>query len=297
MLRFVFNRRLRPRQMAWVYSLAGVCFMLFPVVLVIEVARWLPFFPNGLESVIALIVTAILALYALINAQRTRVKTVKVKATAELQGQSIVQLSDVHVGSRTTSYFDAVIEKVKSLDPTRVVITGDLIDASHVGVNELRPLQKIAEKTLFVIGNHERYEGLDRLTRLMDTLGVTTLRNQEAQFDGVQYVGIDDHDSPNFLTTQLKRFEPEGNAFRVLLYHRPHGIQAAAEWGFHLMLVGHTHRGQIFPFRFVVKRFFDLTHGTHRIGDMVLHISSGTGTWGPALRLGSYNEITQIVFT
>ena len=70
----------------------------------------------------------------------------------------------------------------------------------------------------------------------------------------------------------------------------------AAAWGFDLMLVGHTHRGQIFPFQLIVKRFFALTHGTHRFDQMTLHISTGTGTWGPILRLGSHNEITRIVF-
>ena len=62
------------------------------------------------------------------------------------------------------------------------------------------------------------------------------------------------------------------------------------------MLVGHTHKGQIFPFQLVVKRFFQLTHGTHRFDEMTLHISSGTGTWGPIMRLGSSNEITHLVF-
>ena len=294
--RFILRLQLPEKLMPSIYSAIGCCFLLFPVAIALELIRWIPGFPSGYESAIAIAGVLVLAAYALLNAQRIKVRTIQLDGPTDLAERSIVQLSDVHVGSRSAKYFNHVIRKVEKLDPTWVVITGDLLDSSRVGLAELQPLKRIADKTLMVIGNHERYEGLDRVTAMLRELGITVLRNQEKTVDPFQFIGIDDHETPEFLQSQLQAFEPDDDAFKVLLYHRPHGINTATSWGFDLMLVGHTHRGQIFPFRFVVKRFFDLTHGTHRFDQMLLNVSMGTGTWGPVLRLGSRNEITRVVF-
>lgn len=296
MSRFVFRLQMPKRLMPSLYSAIGCCFLFFPIVLVLEFARWIPGFPLGFESLIAVLCALACAIYALLNAQHLHVKTIRITGKPEFENQSIVQLSDVHIGSRSPKYLERIVNKVKKLDPTWVVITGDLLDSPSVGPTELEPLTQIAQRTLLVTGNHERYEGIDRVTSMLKSLGVNVLRNEEVEAHPFQFIGVDDHDSPSHLMAQLKRFEPVQDAFRVLLYHRPHGMEQASDWGFDLMLVGHTHRGQIFPFHLIVRRFFKFIHGTHRFGGMTLHISSGTGTWGPILRLGSRNEITQVVF-
>ena len=296
MSRFVFRLQMPKRLMPSLYSAIGCCFLFFPIVLILEFVRWVPGFPPGFESLIAISCVLVCAIYALLNAQRLHVNTVRIAGRPEIQHQSIVQLSDVHIGSRSPKYLERIVEKVMKLNPTWVVITGDLLDSPSIGPKELEPLRRIAQQTLLVTGNHERYEGIDRVTSMLESLGVNVLRNEEVEALPFQFVGVDDHDSPSHLMAQLKRFEPLQDAFRVLLYHRPHGMEQASDWGFDLMLVGHTHRGQIFPFHVIVKRFFRLIHGTHRFGGMTLHISSGTGTWGPILRFGSRNEITRVVF-
>ena len=83
----------------------------------------------------------------------------------------------------------------------------------------------------------------------------------------------------------------------MLLYHRPNGARDAARWGVDVMMSGHTHNGQIYPFNFLVKRMFPLTAGSFDVDGMLLHVCPGTGTWGPLLRLGSRSEITQVTFT
>lgn len=294
--RFVFRLRMPERFMPSLYSAIGCCFLFFPIVLVLEFVRWIPGFPHGFESLIAVVCALACAIYALLNAQRLHVKTLRISGKPQIENQSIVQLSDVHIGSRSPKYLERIVKKVQRLDPTWVVITGDLLDSQDIGKTELDPLRQIADRTLLVTGNHERYEGIDRVTSILESLGVRVLRNEEVDALPFQFVGIDDHDSPSHLIDQLKRFEPLQDAYRVLLYHRPHGMEHASNWGFDLMLVGHTHRGQIFPFHLIVRRFFRFIHGTHRFGNMTLHISSGTGTWGPILRLGSRNEITRVVF-
>ncbi len=294
--RFMLRMHITERWLSALQSAIGCCFLLFPVVLCLEVVRWIPWFPRGYESPIAVACVMAIALYAAVNAQRLHIKTVRVNANPSIADYTIVQLSDVHIGSRSTKYLERIVNKVLELDPTWVVITGDLIDSSVVGIKELEPLRAIAERTLFVTGNHERYEGIERVTPVLKSLGITVLRNTALDAKPFQFVGIDDHDSPQYLIAQLQTIPAEEGAYRVLLYHRPHGMREAAAWGFDLMLVGHTHHGQIFPFQLIVKRFFELTRGTHQIKQMTLHISCGTGTWGPLLRLGSHNEITQVIF-
>lgn len=294
--RFMLRLRFPEQLMQWIYVAIASCFLLLPVVLVLEIARWVPGFPAGFEPLIAITSALGLAAYAALNARRVVVKTVQIANTTNLADHSIVQLSDVHIGSRSTAYLDAIVDKVISLQPTWIVITGDLLDSAAVGVDELAPLKRIAERTLWVTGNHERYEGLDKVTSLLQAINIKTLRNATFDAKPFQFIGIDDHDSSNFLISMLQQLQPVEDAYRVLLYHRPHGMHEASDWGADLMLVGHTHRGQIFPFHFVVNRFFEYSYGTYQFDRMTLHVSSGTGTWGPILRLGSRNEITHVVF-
>ena len=92
--------------------------------------------------------------------------------------------------------------------------------------------------------------------------------------------------------TQLAHLDLDQEAFKILLYHRPDGLEAAAACGIDLMLTGHTHAGQIIPFNLVVKRFFAHIRGLATYGPTTLYVSPGTGTWGPVMRLGSRSEIT-----
>jgi len=123
---------------------------------------------------------------------------------------------------------------------------------------------------------------------------VRTLRNESADFDGLQIIGIDDRDDQNQVANQLRNIEIDPAKFAVLLYHRPEGLDAASEAGVDLMLTGHTHGGQIFPFNFYVRRYFRYMKGLYRHENSYLYVSAGTGTWGPRMRLGSKSEITLI---
>ena len=78
----------------------------------------------------------------------------------------------------------------------------------------------------------------------------------------------------------------------MLLYHRPRGLESAAEAGVDLMISGHTHNGQIMPFNLAVRKVFDKVKGMYRHGKTRLYVSQGTGTWGPVMRVGTLSEIT-----
>ncbi len=239
-------------------------------------------------------VTAVLCTYSLFNAQRLHVKTLNVPAHATAKGRRIVQISDLHLGSRQPGLLDRVVKLTNTQQPDFVVITGDLIDLHGISRQHLQPLSQLEVPVLFCIGNHERYVDLSDICDRLRAVGVIVLRNASWQQADLQFIGIDDAEARQQVARHLPAISPQDDCFRILLYHRPDGAEAAAQWGAHLMLTGHTHRGQIIPFNFLVKRVFPRLYRDFQIDGMVLYVSPGTGTWGPVMRLGSKCEITLI---
>lgn len=287
----------------WLSSLVmtwmGLCFIAFVIVLPWELAGLVVPWPGQASGLALLGLTTAVAALAFVNAQRLRVRELEIPADAagEAQpphGTRLVQISDVHVGSRSGRFLRRVVRAVNALECDAVVITGDLVDFRAIGREVLAPLGELRAPAYFVIGNHERYVDCEAICRRLESLGITVLRNATARVGPLQLIGIDDAEPKNQVSRILPYLAADPEAFRVLLYHRPDGVRDAAAWGCHLMLCGHTHNGQIVPFNYVVRRVFPRIHGLYRHGDMHLYVSPGTGTWGPVLRLGSQCEVTRI---
>jgi hypothetical protein len=222
-----------------------------------------------------------------------RVRKIILKSHKVQRDFSFVQISDIHIGSRTGSFLEQLVRKISRLEPDFLCITGDFIDATGVSRSELMSLEKLQCPVYFSIGNHERYEDLDQILARLHSLGVRTLRTDFFRHgEGIQVIGIDDKDDSQQVKNELEKIKIDSGAYSILMYHRPIGFSDAASAGIDLMLSGHTHKGQIFPFNLVVSRVFHYVSGLHRLGDALLYVSQGTGTWGPVMRVGSYSEIT-----
>ena len=204
-----------------------------------------------------------------------------------------IQISDVHIGSRSVRFLKSVITKIKKLDPEFLAITGDFIDSSGIEIDKLVALKDLSCPIYFVIGNHERYEDLDQILDRLISLGVFVLRSNYCYpRDDLQVIGIDDEDDPLQVEKELARLDVDQNGFSLLMYHRPMGFESAQKAGIDLMISGHTHNGQIFPFNLVVKSVFRHLAGLYRGINGDLYVSQGTGTWGPTMRIGTVAEIT-----
>jgi len=206
----------------------------------------------------------------------------------------VVQISDVHVGSRSSAFLRKVVSQVNQHKPDIVVITGDLLDASTVSTKDLAALGQINCSAFMCIGNHERYVDLDKALESIAAHGVTILRDESFTINGVQLIGIDDRDQPDALPSVLDSIKIDPALFSILLYHRPDGWQAALDKNIRLTLAGHTHAGQMFPFGFLVKRKYPNMAGLFTKQGKSLYVSVGTGTWGPIFRLGTQCEMTII---
>jgi len=272
----------------------GVCFVFFSITLVYELARIFLAVNDQYISLWLFVLGCVSCVIGVLIAQHISIKLLRFDSDKLSYKSRIVQISDVHIGSRHTRFLNRIVDKVNALRPDYVVITGDLVDTSRVSLNDLSPLKKVDAPIYMIIGNHERYAGLDYVMATMTELKIQVLRNETTTLSNIQLIGIDDSEDPKQVATQLSLITTDPDKYRVLLYHRPSGWAVAVQQNIELMLSGHTHNGQIYPFHWLVRRQFKHLKGLYKDGGASLYVSPGTGTWGPLMRLGSRNEVTCI---
>lgn len=267
----------------------GLSAIAFPLAL----PAWLLSFWFASEPVLIIYATgwALLVLLAVYKAHRIHDVHREISDHRIGDACRIVQISDVHVGSRSPRFLQKVVDRVNGHTPDIVLITGDLLDLGRIGVEELGPLSSLNAPAYMCIGNHERYVDLERALSSVSEHGVIILRDEQIRYKSLSLIGIDDHDEPLRVRDVLSRLSPADGLFHILLYHRPDAWAIALEFGIPLMLSGHTHNGQIWPFGLLVKRRFRQVVGWHEAPGGLLHVSSGTGTWGPTMRLGTRCEM------
>ena len=274
----------------------GLSAVLLPVVVFCSpLTLW---FSKPAIGLVALLIWIALSIAGILASIRIRIKALQYKHPNIDQPVRIAQISDVHAGSRSPAFLRRVVKQVNSTSPDLVLITGDLVDSSAVDAQWLAPLSDLAAPAYLSLGNHERYIDLEAAIDAVQTTGVKTLRNQSITHGCVQIIGIDDADNPDQVALQLPSIAVDESRYRILMYHKPDGWLAACQAGIDLMLAGHTHGGQIWPFRHLVRMQFKhvVGHFSNAAGQS-LYVSPGTGTWGPIMRLGTRCEMTVIELT
>jgi predicted MPP superfamily phosphohydrolase len=227
---------------------------------------------------------------------------------AGLQGFSIAQISDIHVGPTIRrEYVEGIVAAVNELDADAIAITGDLVDGSvRELASHVEPLAQLRAKygAYFVTGNHEYYSGERAWTKELRRLGVHVLMNEHVVLDrGAEKLvlaGVTDYSAHHFDPSQRSdpaaalANAPADAGAKILLAHQPRSAPAAEAAGFDLQLSGHTHGGQFWPWNFFVRLQQPFTAGLDRLGSLWIYTSRGTGYWGPPKRFGAPSEITRI---
>ncbi len=251
-------------------------------------------------------------LLGLLNARRVaRVVNVEVRIAAlppALHGFTIVQVSDLHIGSTIKrGYVNAVVDVVNGLSPDIVALTGDLVDGAVARLaDDILPLARLNARhgVYAVTGNHEYYSGATQWVAEFRRLGLDVLMNQHrtVTHQGIKLVvaGVTDFSAHGFDASQASdpvaalSGAPADAAVKIVLAHQPRSAAAAAAAGFDLQLSGHTHGGQFWPWKYLVPLQQPFVDGLRRQGRMAVYVSRGTGYWGPPMRLGARSEITRI---
>jgi len=227
-----------------------------------------------------------------------------------LDGYRIVQISDIHIGPILGRAFAShLVGRVAALAPDLVAVTGDLVDGRVALLREeVAPFARLHARhgVWFVTGNHDHYSGARAWADEARRLGMRVLRNASAvvedEASGTRFAvaGVDDHRSGMLPGERGEDLDaaladvPEDLPV-ILLAHDPTTFKRASQLGVDLQLSGHTHGGQIWPFRYIVRAAIPFVAGSYRRGDAQLYVSRGTGFWGPPMRLGAPAEITEIV--
>ena len=216
---------------------------------------------------------------------------------------TIVQISDMHIGGLIDQDFvKKSVEKINALNPDLIAITGDLSDA-HVSVikDTIDELQYLKSRfgTFYVVGNHEYFHNINDTLTYLKTLNIHVLENSSMKVDEFYIAGVYDlfgyrveHHIPN-ISAAMHNIPK--NTPSLLLAHQPKYLNYLEDFTPSLILSGHTHGGQIWPFGYLVKLAQPYLKGLHTIGkNRHIYVNSGIGFWGPKMRLDSQAEITCI---
>jgi len=221
----------------------------------------------------------------------------------DMEGVVIVAMSDLHLGTLLGGrWLEARIAQVEALRPDLVVLLGDMFEGHGGSESELVPIFSRLSAPLgvwAVPGNHESHGRQNTGGFLIEEAGFQMLRNRWIEVrPGLVLAGVDDLTSGrrsaqvNDPLSKALELRPPGAT--ILLSHTPWQADRAAKAGVGLMLSGHTHAGQIWPFSYLVKRRYPLFAGRYEVDGMTVIVCRGTGTWGPRMRLWRPSEILRV---
>ncbi len=255
--------------------------------------------------VIAFIVT----LYGFFNAHHIRVKKIEVKLpniSEEWKSRTAVFVSDIHLGQiNAEGFLTKVVNKINEQNPDIVFIGGDLYDGVKVDPRAIiEPLTKIKSKlgTFFITGNHDGYtpDVTMKYIEAISSAGIKVLDDQMTVIDGLQLMGVGYKTTINRdnYRTILNDMRHDANKPSILLKHVPSELDIAEDAGISLQLCGHTHHSQVQPLSFISNMVYKgYDYGLKPKGKMIEYTSSGVGTWGPPIRIGTVSEIVNIRFS
>ena len=247
-----------------------------------------------------------IGIYGVFNASCTRITraTVRLANLPEAwRGRKAALISDLHLGHvRNGSFLRRMVTKILKEEPDAVFIAGDLYDGTAIDAHRAaEPLKRLAapQGVYFVAGNHEQFGDDSKYLSAVAAAGVRVLSDEKVEVDGLQIVGVPYrnavHDSR--FASALDAIAVDRNRASILLTHAPDHPEIAEAAGISLQLSGHTHLGQFIPWSWMARRVYrQFVYGLSRIGRMQVFTSSGAGTWGPPLRLGSNPEIVMLEF-
>ncbi|MGA2921770.1 MAG: metallophosphoesterase [Candidatus Sulfotelmatobacter sp.] len=250
-------------------------------------------------------VALVAGFYGVFNAGWTRITRATVRLAnlpAAWRGRRAALISDLHLGHvRNGSFLRRMVAKILSEDPDAIFIAGDLYDGTAIDAGRAaEPLNKLTAPhgVYFVAGNHEQFGDDSKYLRAIAATGVRVLTNEKVEVDGLQIIGVPYRNAQNgTFASILHNIRLDRDRASILLTHAPDHPEIAEAAGVSLQLSGHTHLGQFIPWSWMARGIYrQFVYGLSRIGKMQVFTSSGAGTWGPPLRLGSNSEIVVLEF-
>ncbi len=284
------------------YGYAGLVFLLFFIVLafaLLQAICALLHLPAkhilGPVSLDCMALTAILSIYGACTQPRIKHIDVHIPGAPEM---TAVLISDTHLGMGVSlKRWEKALSCIQEQNPDTLWILGDIFE---YGANRSAYAQALANvQTKYgsfgVLGNHEYYTGYENSLEFYRQAGIETLQNQIHTLpNGLQLIGLNDIRTARVSAQQLDDLLAQTNPARtrVILSHQPLLTLVAAQHRVPLMVSGHTHNGQIFPFNFFVRMTYPYVYGLYQTGPQShIYVTSGMFYWGVPLRFFAPAEI------
>ncbi|MCX2682754.1 metallophosphoesterase [Campylobacter sp. MIT 21-1685] len=252
---------------------------------------------------VAILLCGIFLTYASIhNALRIpEVKNVELSLDNLDRTLKIALLSDIHLGKNLhEDFLNGLIAKVNEQNVDMVLIPGDLIDTNPKNLEGY--ISKLDDfhstyGTFYAVGNHEYYQGINEVLNLLRTrTNINILLNETKDLGFMNIAGLGDLEGlrKGLFAPDVARIKAgiDFSKPSIVLAHQPKTALLYDLSDFDLIVSGHTHGGQIFPFMFLVKLNQGFLHGLYKLGEYTqLYVTSGAGFWGPSIRSFADNEI------
>lgn len=268
------------------------------------------FYPHD-YSYWVLPVSGVICLWAIFKGfQFPKVTRYWLKAPAFLKGKTLVQVSDLHVGMLhlDEAWLGKVVDQINATNPDFVAITGDLVEGPYSKISpQLKPLKNVkSAQKFYVTGNHEYIHFSSEWENRLKELGFTPLHNSSVivKLDGGQVLvaGVPDRMVKRFVSSGITS-DPEKalqtsqkTDYKILLAHEPSSVFDLKNEKPDVILSGHTHGGQIFPFSLYVLLQQPVVQGFKLIRSTLVFAHQGTGFWGPPMRWFTQSEIAVFEF-
>lgn len=281
-------------------------YLIFPTTQIIQ-------YPSFYLGFLVLSWVFLLLIYGTWNANHPQVVHYDITIKKRVQNLSevhAVMVSDIHLGLVVDNdRLDSMVNSINELDPDIVFLVGDTIDEDvRLFANNKMPeiLKKLRSKygVYAVLGNHEYISGNSELAvKYLQQAGINVLVDECIKINNQFYIiGRDDRMAGRMSgksRLELSSFieEIDSNLPIILLDHQPINLEEGQRNGIDLQLSGHTHNGQFFPNNLIAKHIFENSWGYLRKGEYQVVVSSGFGTWGPPIRIGSNSEITDLTIS
>ena len=276
-----------------IYEGMGVGFLSFWVALIGIIVHNIFNVDSVFTGMISLIILTFLIIKSLLSGIIIKNKKISFLSNKLKKKLNLIFISDVHLGSNDKGHLKKILSKIDQNKIDMLLIGGDLIDSSNFNIKHLTILKEFKKPIFYVSGNHENYlDNWASTEKSLKNFNIIHLNNKSIKTHGINIIGVDDnlmiHEQKSVIEEKFKK-----DLFNLVIVHKPSVWKGSYEYS-DLMLSGHTHNGQIFPFNFFVKFRFKHLYGIYKKMSSNLYVSSGVGCWGPKMRLGSSNEIVEI---
>lgn len=277
----------------------GSVWILFSFLLVYSLVQLVFPIPQKVSQYMVIMAALTLIFYSVFNARQLDINKIEIVSDKIAEEVKIVHVSDFHLGAiHGKNFVERIVTETNALQPDVVIHTGDLFDGTgKISEETLREFDRLTAPVFFIKGNHDKFLAAEHVDNMLRKTSFHVLHNEKLIYnDSLQIIGLDylGRRPQDGMKPVLQTLAPDNGYFTILLSHVPMDFPHTDGHPIDLLLAGHTHSGQIFPFYFVVKYFYPRIRGLYTVDNRHIYVSSGTGTWGPPMRLGTASEIALI---